>query len=191
MPALINAGCGGERPGAPWVNIDIRGESCGDNFVCCDLQQRWPFDDESIDGVLISHFLEHFDCAEGVAMLREAHRVLKKNGCVRILVPSASYHRKVYGEDVADPHNNAVRLFGEQIFGPYKSFMDYALFWPEHKMCFTEDSLWCMLVQAGFQRDTIMLPEHKQTRLSEHPHADILASLDNRILFSLRMEAAK
>lgn len=52
-----------------------------------DLRAGIPVANDTIDLVYHSHFLEHLDYAEGVAMLKEIHRVLKPGGVHRILVP--------------------------------------------------------------------------------------------------------
>jgi len=46
-----------------------------------------PFDDKSVDVVFTSHFLEHLNKTDGINFLKEIHRILKKSGLVRILVP--------------------------------------------------------------------------------------------------------
>lgn len=46
-----------------------------------------PVNDNSIDVVFSSHFLEHLNKTDGLNFLTDIFRVLKQNGLVRILVP--------------------------------------------------------------------------------------------------------
>lgn len=194
---LLNIGAGGTLPDPPWVNVDFPHEHPNmPNYVRHDASTPLPF--ASADGLIACHFIEHFDCLKAVEILRDFRRVLKPGGVCRIVVPDASYHRKVYPEDVEDPVGNAMRLFGEPIGScdwegarHEKTFMSFALFWAEHKQLLTEDSLWCELVQAGFEPAAIRVAGHQQTAFPGHYCAADVAMLDNRELFSLRLEAVK
>lgn len=196
---LLNIGAGGTLPEIPWVNVDYPHEHNDmPNYVRHDASTPLPFPDNFADGLIACHFIEHFDCLTAVEILREFYRVLKPGGVCRIVVPDASYHRKVYPEDLADPFGNAMRLFGEPLAGRElakdmrdATFMSFALFWADHKQLFTEDSLWCELVQAGFESDKITVSAHQKSAYSLHYCAAAVALLDNRELFSLRLEAVK
>jgi SAM-dependent methyltransferase len=196
---LLNVGAGGTLPGPPWVNVDFPYEHPDmPNYVRHDVGKTpLPFEDGSVDGLIACHFLEHFDCLQAVEILKDFRRALRKDGVCRIVVPDASYFRKVYPEDIADYAGNVKRLFGEgEGEGPEPlsgntSFMQFALFFVQHKQALTEDSLWCELVQAGFDSMDVHVIGHQQTTDSSHYCAGQVAQLDNRPLFSLRMEAYK
>ena len=193
---LLNVGAGGTLPRGDWVNIDFPYEhpELGANYVRHDASTPLPFADGSVDGLIACHFIEHFDCLKAVEILRDFRRVLRPGGVCRIVVPNASYHRKVYPKDSEE---SAIRLFGEPLLQSKKSgvrdetFMSYALFWEDHKQVLTEDGLWCELVQAGFDPSHIYVVGHQQTGEPGHPCSAQVAALDNRALFSLRMEAMK
>ena len=55
-------------------------------FVHHDLDFGLPFPDASVDYLYASHVLEHFYPDVGQNILRDAHRVLKKGGRMRICV---------------------------------------------------------------------------------------------------------
>ena len=203
---LINIGAGGTLPGPPWVNVDFPYEHPKlSNYVRHDVSVLpLPFANDSADGIIACHCLEHFECLDAVNLLKDFRRILRKNGVCRIVVPDASYFRRVYPEDVADPQANCARLFGAgESLGPLTmTFMSFALFLTEcdsapvhggarHRQLFTEDSLWCHLVQAGFPPERVRVVGHKQTGEPGHPCAEHVAQLDNRPMFSLRMEAMK
>lgn len=59
--------------------------------------ERWPFDDESVDEAFSSHFVEHLTAEQRVHFVNELYRVLKKDGKAAILVPHWSSTR-AYGD---------------------------------------------------------------------------------------------
>lgn len=106
----LNLGCGGKAPQG-WVNVDY---ALGAKLVkfpffsainrkikffnmdwdkgifIYDLRQNFPWQDNSIDVIYSSHTLEHLTRKEGLHFLKECHRVLKKKGLIRIVVPDLS-----------------------------------------------------------------------------------------------------
>jgi SAM-dependent methyltransferase len=58
-----------------------------------DLKEKLPFKDNSFDGVLNSHVLEHLDPEEGIKMISEFKRVLTPGGILVIAVPNFSFKR--------------------------------------------------------------------------------------------------
>ena len=94
----LNIGCGKDiREG--WLDCDFVAEPEVDRVF--DASKRFPFQDESIDEILMSHVLEHiFNWPD---TLLECHRVLRKGGRIEIRVPyGVGWHN-------ADPHH--VRFF--------------------------------------------------------------------------------
>lgn len=202
---LLNLGCGATRPGEPyWLNVDtlyaqLAVHPCGEgplrmlkqerNYLDYDLHQMpWPWEDASVNGILASHFLEHFDCQEALCVLREGHRVLAPDGVLRISVPDAAYFQQVHPHDRRE---NWMALFGEGNVHkdhPAQTYMEIALFMAEHKQTFTEDALWCQLTQAGF---SIVQRATYGNAMRDALSARELARHDNRSKFSLYMEAVK
>jgi predicted SAM-dependent methyltransferase len=56
-----------------------------------DLSKKFPWDDHTIDIVYSSHLLEHLTKTDGRAFIAECHRVLRKGGILRIVVPDLRY----------------------------------------------------------------------------------------------------
>lgn len=52
-----------------------------------DLRKQFPFENNSVDIVYTSHTLEHFTKEDGFIFLKECHRVLNKDGIIRVIVP--------------------------------------------------------------------------------------------------------
>lgn len=198
---LLNLGCGFTRPGPPWINVDTLRTSFPEdrvmvdslnreqNYLEHDLRTPLPFEADSVDGIFASHLLEHLDCQEAYKLLENCRRVLAPGGIICVGVPSAAYHRKVWPEDT---RANSMRLFGEIIDDgdrDSKHNLGRALFFSQHKQVFSEDSLWCHFVMAGFAADKI-----KPFDPGAH-HPDVrrgnFATISNRRLFTLFMEAEK
>lgn len=100
MPEFVrlNIGCGKNMlPG--WLNCDLIAGPGVDRVF--DAAKKFPFPDDSVDSILLSHVLEHiFNWPDTVL---ECHRVLKKGGVLEIRVPyGVGWHN-------ADPHH--VRFF--------------------------------------------------------------------------------
>lgn len=95
-PALkLDLGCGpNKREG--FTGVDIM-QFDGKVDVIADLRQKWPWDDDSVDEVHCSHFLEHLTQEERVHFANELFRVLKKDAKALIIVPSWTNER-AYGD---------------------------------------------------------------------------------------------
>jgi SAM-dependent methyltransferase len=97
---LLNLGCG-NRTHPMWVNIDytLSGRIRSIPFIGrfaklqpvgyrnWDLRRGIPFKSGTVDVVYSSHVLEHLDRSVAGVFLREAARVLKPGGIIRIVVP--------------------------------------------------------------------------------------------------------
>lgn len=69
-----------------------------------DVTQEWPIDSGAIDVVFSSNFLEHIPTKDGLMQcLREAERVLKKDGTLILLGPNIRFCGDVYW-DFFDHH---------------------------------------------------------------------------------------
>jgi predicted SAM-dependent methyltransferase len=74
----VQFGCGSNILDG-WRNHDSDANICG----------RLPYNDNVVDFILIEHCLEHVNCADGFRFLKEAHRILKPGGTLRVCVPMA------------------------------------------------------------------------------------------------------
>ena len=52
-----------------------------------DLREKWPWEDESVEEVHCSHFVEHLTNVERIHFWNELGRVLKKGASARIITP--------------------------------------------------------------------------------------------------------
>ena len=72
------------QPG--WINLDSRNGDGEWRRMAQDTP--WPAADNSIDGIRASHVMEHIPAGEPrIAVMNEAHRVLKPGGVFEVIVP--------------------------------------------------------------------------------------------------------
>lgn len=63
------------------------------------LQTGVPFNDNSVNVIYCSHFLEHLNKNDGQNFLKECFRSLKKDGLLRIVVPDLDFAWAMYQQD--------------------------------------------------------------------------------------------
>lgn len=80
----LNLGSGG-RPKEGYANVDFNPKAPEVNIVHNLNKYPWPFEDKSIDEVLMDQCLEHLD-DRNLAM-KEIYRILKIGGVARVSVP--------------------------------------------------------------------------------------------------------
>ena len=90
----INIGCYTNMFHNGWLNLDIIpleefAQNNGYKFYRKDAREHLPFEDQSVDLIYSSHFLEHLTYDEGKTFLKECKRILKKDGVMRLIVPDA------------------------------------------------------------------------------------------------------
>jgi ubiquinone/menaquinone biosynthesis C-methylase UbiE len=83
---LLNLGCGTyKRP--EYINVDAF-ESCDPDYLWDLNRTPYPWADNSIDGIVMTHVLEHLDNWWGA--FTECARILKPGGTLQINVPDES-----------------------------------------------------------------------------------------------------
>lgn len=81
---MLNLGCG-DIIHPDWMNIDMNSKNI--NVLKYDITRPLPYESSSADAVYCSHVLEHMEEETTDRVLKEIHRMLKKDGIIRILVP--------------------------------------------------------------------------------------------------------
>jgi len=81
----LNLGSG-YRPRDGFINIDNRKE-CNPDLLC-DIEKGLPFEDNTVDYVIATDFLEHIPRSYVIAVIEDIYRVLKPNGAFEHLTPS-------------------------------------------------------------------------------------------------------
>lgn len=137
------------------------------DIVIHDITKPLPFSDDSFIAIYSSHTLEHLYREDALKLLKESHRVLKKNGVIRKVVPDlesaileyigkSRYEQKnsKYSED-ASADRLQKRIFLRESHRPkgniltriYNTLKDYN----SHKWMYDAESLTKIMKEAGFK----------------------------------------
>ena len=141
-------------------------------FVHHDLSYGIPLNDNTVDFVYSSHFLEHLFLKDAQSLLKESWRVLKPGGVVRVSVPDLAYAVKIYN-------------LGQkrEMLENYFFVNDDNSYYARHKYMYDFSLLSEELEKAGFKNIS-------QSSFQQGSTPD-LKILDNREEESLFVEAVK
>lgn len=139
-----------------WENLDVLDMShyaraYNYRFRRHDVRDGMPYGTGVVDLIHASHVLEHLTYAQGLALLREFRRVLRKDGCVRIAVPDALHLTRMY----ADDGYTTIKLadFDEINDGCEKAQTPAGKFWAllheGHAACYDAETLRKLSEEAG------------------------------------------
>lgn len=141
-------------------------------FVHHDLSYGIPAQNDSVAYVYTSHFLEHLFRKDAEVLLKEAHRVLKPQGVLRISVPDLAYAVSLYAENQK-----------EKMLQNYFFVDDDDSYYARHKYMYDFQLLKELLERAGFH-------DIRRCSFQSGMTPDIQV-LDNRPEDSLFVEAVK
>jgi SAM-dependent methyltransferase len=140
-------------------------------FVFYNLEYGLPFSDQCADAIYSSHFLEHLKKEDGVRLLREIYRVLKRGGVLRISVPDLAFAISLHKVD-------SVRMLEDYFFVEHRGS-----YFARHKYMYDYDLMKTQLDQIGF--GDVCRCTYQKGRL---PDVELL---DNRPEDSLFVEAIR
>lgn len=109
----------------------------GLNFY--DLRRGIPFENNSIDVIYHSHFLEHLFKEDGEIFLKECYRVLKNGGLMRVVVPDLDVVLEMF------KNNDKEKILESYFFVPYKYIFS------GHKYMYNFEVLKNKLTRIGFR----------------------------------------
>ena len=83
----LNLGCGNRKIN-DWVNVD-KVATCNPDKIVNLEELPWPWPDNSVDEILLSHVLEHLGAATDVylGIIKELYRVCRDGALINIRVP--------------------------------------------------------------------------------------------------------
>jgi predicted SAM-dependent methyltransferase len=182
---LLHVGCGPITPDG-WVNLDASwnllaaripglrtalrslglisanaaSSTWSDKIQYCNVNNGLPFGDGEAAVVYASHVLEHLGRRQSQAFVKEAYRVLKPGGVIRLVVPDLERLARFYLQGKSNGAANGLRPADEFMmrmmtctdYGDslpvklYRTYLDTL----SHKWMYDCDSLQNLLSEAGF-----------------------------------------
>lgn len=134
----LNLGCGNDIKKG-YINID-KHNNLSEADLCCDISQL-PYEEGTVDEILLFHILEHFPFRKVPIVLKEWRRVLKLEGIIKIKVPNLEQWIDKWNSFSDDDKFNRLGL----IFGDENHEGNF------HYSGFTEGSLKYVMEDNGFK----------------------------------------
>lgn len=151
-----------------------------------DATKRIPATDESVEVLYTSHMLEHLDRTEATLFLKEARRVLRSGGAIRIVVPDLALHVRQYLDSGdADALVEAAYLTQPKPRTMLQKLKLLVVGGRHHHWMYDGTSLCRLLEQSGFESATALEPG--QTRIPNPGRLD----LSERTSESVYVEAVR
>lgn len=159
-------------------------------FLNWDLSEGLPADDNTLEFVYHSHFLEHITYRQGLSLLQQIYAALKPGGRQRIVVPDLEVYCKAYlqkNDEFLDRYKNSEPNLQIGLHETRGSIFVSQLYEHGHKMGWDFETLQWALSKIGFQN--IRRTECRET---DFPDIDKLEICDDfRVSESLFVECEK
>jgi len=151
----LDLGCGPNIHGHV-INLDYLWRPGVD--ICWDVSRGIPLASCSMKGVFSEHCLEHFSLSSGIALLREAFRVLSPGGTIRVIVPDAGMYLDTYSARKCGDISPAFPFEAKESFeGAFLPLLSVnRIFYQDrdsmagHRAMYDEQLLGMLLQKAGF-----------------------------------------
>ena len=150
----LHIGCGGHILDG-WLNADLFPQSS--IVLHLDATEPFPLGNEEFDYIFSEHMIEHISYSQGLQMLFECYRILRKNGKIRISTPNLAFLIDLYKEEKSDLQKDYIKWATDQFirFAPCydDTFVinNFVRDWG-HKFIYNEKILSASLRKAGFTR---------------------------------------
>lgn len=177
----LHIGCGRNFLDS-WLNSD-RFPTARNNLHL-DATEQFPFANEQFDYIFSEHMIEHISYEQGIRMLSECYRVLKKNGKIRISTPNLAFLIDLYATNKSELQISYIKWSAQEHpnlrTAPYPDdafvINNFVRDWG-HKFIYDEKTLRSAFERAGFSRiakynlneceDSIFRNLENETRLPE------------------------
>lgn len=157
----IGAPITGRWIGYQRVRLDIDPAVTPD--VCADARDLSSLEPSSFDGAFCSHNLEHYTPEDGITVLGELHRVLKRGGVIEVRVPDIGAVRVKLAEGASESDMAYLSTAGPityaDMIGGWSKELDRGNDYYRHKTSFDAELLGSMLVSAGFREVAVSASE--------------------------------
>lgn len=170
-----------------WINLDIldlTDYAKQNNFIFkqADCSTNIPYQDNLVDILIASHYIEHIDRPKGKQFLKESLRVLKHNGIIRLTVPDAEIITKDYlSGNISrhSSHNVGVKNAEDDAQSLYELLI------AGHQTIYDFQSLSKLLEKTGFTDIEKMEYQKSKSKIIQDESIDMFPEL------SLYIEAVK
>jgi predicted SAM-dependent methyltransferase len=136
-----------------WLNTD---SMSSDAIAYLDFTREFPFENDTFDYVFNEHAIEHIPYEQGIGMLREAFRVLRPGGRIRVVTPDFAFLKALHSPEKSALQKAYIKWAIEQSFGgsapPYAEMHLINNFFRNwgHQFIYDQPSLTGALETAGF-----------------------------------------
>lgn len=162
----LNVGCGTDYKEG-WINIDNNSDNNIKKLdLNWDLRNPLPFKDNSVDYIFNEHFIEHLTVEEGQVAIKDAMRVLKPGGVMRIATPDLEVTVDKY---LNLPLNKdpTIKTFRMDFIKTRAERINMAFRYWGHKWLYDWEELERRLSEAGCNKDKIQRCKLKDSNLRE------------------------
>jgi predicted SAM-dependent methyltransferase len=124
--------------------------------IYLDAAKPFPFDDATFDYVFCEHLIEHLTYPEGEGMLREAYRILKPGGRIRVGTPDLRIFVALFAENLSEIQQEYIRYHVDKFVAPGGTHSPVFVLnsigrnWG-HRFLYDEATLRGALEKAGFK----------------------------------------
>lgn len=142
------------------------------NILWANATKRIPEENTSVDVVYSSHMIEHVEKEDAEIFFKEARRILKSGGIIRIAVPDIKYHVENYRKDGdADKFIEGTHLTRKKPKTIIAKIKYLIIGDRNHQWMYDGKSLCKLLSSAGFQEPKVM--EAGSTNIAEPGTLDL------------------
>jgi SAM-dependent methyltransferase len=89
-------------PARAWLET-FKARRRPNNFIFANCRYPLKFPANSIDHILISHFLEHVHLNDAIAVLKNYFSILRPGGTLHIIVPDVAQRAREYVDKIGEP----------------------------------------------------------------------------------------
>ncbi len=154
-----------------------------------DAAQPFPFEDESFEWLYAEHLIEHLSLNEAVVWLKDARRLLKPGGMLRLSTPDLRHYMAGYLDEQGrffEEHRKRLKALGLKQIPQRRAWMVNQIFqhWG-HRWIYDFDELTFAARQAGFDPARAVECRFRQGRVPEVCALDLPIRNDESIYVEL------
>jgi predicted SAM-dependent methyltransferase len=152
----LHIGCG-FNPLDGWLNSDYKPAPF--NILRLDATQPFSIENNEFDYVFSEHMIEHISYSEGLLMLTECFRILRKNGTIRVSTPNLPFLIDLYKNEKSNQQIEYIKWATDNFITETDYYDDtfvinnFVRDWG-HRFIYDEKTLRSSLEKAGFTKIT-------------------------------------